>query len=290
MRFSVFVGSTAILIGGFFVSLDAQIATSDSNAERKAFEVATVRQNRATTGPSNWERLPGGQFRATRLPLRNLIRLAYGQEWIWRVQQQMIGVPGWAESDRFDIEAKAAAEFAVDPDGQTREHFAMLRTLLEDRFKLRARVESRRLPIYALVRVNATSLGPRIAVSTVDCSPGAPPPAEGPTCGISNLGPGRGTSLRGYPLGALLTWLNLSPAVDRIVFDKTGLTGNYDIQLYFAPPFVFGPGMVAVPNPDVDSGPTVFTALQEQLGLRLEPRQEPVDVLVIDHVERLSEP
>jgi uncharacterized protein (TIGR03435 family) len=86
---------------------------------------------------------------------------------------------------------------------------------------------------------------------------------------------------------ALITFLTISPAVGRLVQDHTGLTGLFDMRLDFVRPFVLGPGG-AVPNPDTDSGPTIFTALQEQLGLKLESRKAPIDVLVIERVERLA--
>jgi uncharacterized protein (TIGR03435 family) len=269
--------------------ISAQDVNGDANAARKAFEVATVRQNRATTGPSNWERLPGGQFRATRVPLRNLIRIAYGQEWIWRIEQQMIGVPGWVESDRFDIEAKAAAEFTVDPDGQTREHFAMLRTLLEQELKLQAHVEQRAMPIYELVVSSKDgTLGPDLTPSSIDCRPKDPPAPADPAC--AGVGTARaGVAVRGRPIRFLVGFLNINvTAVDRIVIDRTGLDGVFDMRLQWIPPYQFGPGGASVPSPDVDTGPSLQTALQEQLGLKLQPMRAPVDVLVIDHIERAA--
>jgi uncharacterized protein (TIGR03435 family) len=254
-------------------------------AERVSFEVATVRQNKTGTGLGQQRRLPGGRYTATNMPLRGLIRVAYGSAWLFRGEDQMVGGPGWIDSDRFDIDAKAATEFVADPDGVTRQHLAMLRSLLEDRFRLKARVEKRELPTYALVMAKKDgALGPDLKRSTLDCGPGAPPPPAGIKCGISSDGPTLvGTAL---PMAALVTFLNISPAVGRLVQDHTGLTGLFDMRLNFARPFVIGPGG-AVPNPDVDSGPTIFTALQEQLGLKLESRKAAVDVLVIESIERL---
>jgi uncharacterized protein (TIGR03435 family) len=254
--------------------------------ERKSFEAATIRENREPgAGGGNQRRLPGGRFVATKFGLRGLLRLAYGNATIFRPEDQMEGVPGWVDSMKFDIDAKAAAEFTPDPDGIVREHLVMLRTLLEDTFKIKARVEQRERPIYELVRVRDDGFGPRFRASTADCRPGAAPPTEGYKCGVTNLGPGKGNAFRGLPINALLVLLRISPAVDRLVYDKTGLTGTYDFEFYFAPPFILGPGG-AVPNPDVDAGPTVFTALREQLGLKLEPAKGPVDVLVIEHIEK----
>jgi uncharacterized protein (TIGR03435 family) len=264
-------------------------AETPASQDRPAFEAATIRENKEPgMGGGRQQRLPGGRFVATKFPLRGLLRIAYGNATIFRPDDQMEGVPGWVDSMKFDIDAKAAAEFTADPDGIVREHLRMLRTLLEDTFKIKGRVERRERPIYELTRLSADSFGPRFRVSTADCSPGAPPPTEGYKCGITNLGPGKGNALRGVPINALLALLRISPAVDRLVYDKTGLEGTFDFEFYFAPPFILGPGG-AVPNPDVDAGPTVFTALREQLGFKLEPARGPVEVLVIERIEKPAE-
>jgi uncharacterized protein (TIGR03435 family) len=221
------------------------------------------------------------------MTLRALIRLAYGNASLFRPEEQIVGGPGWIDADRFDIEAKAAAEFAADPDGVTRQHLAMLRTLLEERFKLAAHMEQRDLAIYALVMARKDgALGPDLQRSTLDCSASATPPPAGVKCGVTNDGP---TLVgRSMPIAALVAFLNISPAVGRLVQDHTGLTGLFDARLNFVRPFVLAPGGAA-PNPDVDSGPTIFTALQEQLGLKLESRRAPIDILVIDAIQRLAE-
>jgi uncharacterized protein (TIGR03435 family) len=285
----MWIGVVGLGVAGLGAPTTAQAPQAAQAPERKAFEAATIRENKEPgMGGGRQQRLPGGRFVATKLPLRNLLRIAYGNATIFRPEDQMEGVPGWVDSVKFDIDAKASEEFKPDPDGIVREHLAMLRTLLEDTFKIKARMEIRDRPIYQLVRLREDGFGPQFRVSTADCSPGAPPPAEGHKCGITNLGPGKGNALRGVPIGALLALLRISPAVDRLVYDKTGLKGNFDFEFYFAPPFILGPSG-AVPNPDVDAGPTVFTALRDQLGFKLEPAKGPVDVLVIERIERLVE-
>lgn len=289
MRVTMWIGVVGLGVAGLGAPTTAQAPQAAQAPERKAFEAATIRENKEPgMGGGRQQRLPGGRFVATKLPLRNLLRIAYGNATIFRPEDQMEGVPGWVDSVKFDIDAKASEEFKPDPDGIVREHLAMLRTLLEDTFKIKARMEIRDRPIYQMVRLREDGFGPQFRVSTADCSPGAPPPAEGHKCGITNLGPGKGNALRGVPIGALLALLRISPAVDRLVYDKTGLKGNFDFEFYFAPPFILGPGG-AVPNPDVDAGPTVFTALRDQLGFKLEPAKGPVDVLVIERIERLVE-
>ena len=148
-------------------------------------------------------------------------------------------------------------------------------------------MEQRDWPIYALVLARGDgAFGPKLADSTLDCSPDAPPRADGLKCGVTS-GRGEGPIFRGMPMSGLVTYLNISPAVDRLVRDMTGLTGRYDYQLTFTQPLVVGSGGI-VPNPDADSGPTVFTAIEEQLGLKLEPRTAPVDVLVVEQIEKLA--
>jgi uncharacterized protein (TIGR03435 family) len=258
------------------------------------FEVASVRLNRDGNGLIAVGFEPGGRFRATNTPLRLLIRLAY------QVQDfQIVGGPGWIDSERFDIVAKAEG---VPPLPQIR---LMLRSLLEDRFKLVARSETRELPIYALVIARADGkTRPELRPSGAECAPltlwpGAPPPPP-PPAGPANPGrgaprcpsmfvPGR-TSARAVTMAQLAT--TLSQFVSRFVIDRTGLSGNFDFDLQWTPDQLpLGPPGGAVPGapgpPPVDlNGPSIFTALQEQLGLKLEPQRGPVDVLVIDRAEQ----
>jgi uncharacterized protein (TIGR03435 family) len=179
----------------------------------------------------------------------------------------------------------------------------MMRNLLAERFKLVARLEKKEMPIYSLVLARPDGkLGPKIEVSKTDCAAlagarrgGGPPPAppqpgERPSCGMFM---GIGSLAAG---GVSMTQLAqaLSPQVNRIIVDKTGLTGQYAFNLDFTPdqlPRAGGPGPAlppgAPPLPPVDpNGPSLFTAIQEQLGLKLEATRGPVDVLVIESVEQ----
>jgi uncharacterized protein (TIGR03435 family) len=264
--------------------------TPAATAPGPAFEVASIKQNKSVGEMRNWQAPPSGRFTATNMPLRALIRLAYGSDTLLLPNEQIVGGPGWIDSDRFDIVAKAAGEVGPDAASARRQLFAMLRTLLEDRFKLKAHMESRELPIFFLVMAKKDgTLGPQLTRSTLDCRPGAPD-TQGPKrrCGISSPGPGVLVA-GGIPISLLVGFLQLSPAVARIVRDHTGLTGAFDFRIEYVPPLLLGanPGSL-VANPAADSGPTLPTALQEQLGLKLEPAKGPVDVLVIDHVEALT--
>ena len=178
----------------------------------------------------------------------------------------------------------------------------MLQALLEDRFQLRLHRESRELPLYVLTFTTTDRrLGPRLTPTTVDCAEilatlypatgPAPPrpsfvPGQAPPCG-STGGPGQ-ILAQGMTMAQLAS--NLSSRVNRVVVDKTGMTGNFDLHLEWMPDQVQGPGTLGAlpgappPSPDTQ-GASIYTALQEQLGLKLESTRGPVDVLVVDRVE-----
>jgi uncharacterized protein (TIGR03435 family) len=143
------------------------------------------------------------------------------------------------------------------------EHWRLLmRQILEDRFAMKSHIEKRELPVYELV---IAKHGPKLKESA--------PGESGPT----GMSPGK-LSAHAYPVSGLA--MSLSGVVGRVIIDKTGLTGQYDIDLTWAWRDDPGSG---------ESGPSIFTALQEQLGLKLEPAKAPIDVVVIDHIERPSE-
>ena len=257
-----------------------------------AFEVASVKPNKSGDGRVMFGLQPGGRFNATNVTLRMLLRQAFNVQ-----ESQIVGGPDWMTSDRFDIVAKA-------PEGEfTAERMRpMLQSLLAERFKLAFHNETRDMAIYALVKARADGkLGPNLTPAAVDCAAvmrgrraGGPPPAlpqpgQKMECGFM-IGPGR-MNAGGMPLANLAQ--TLSPQVGRIVVDKTELTGNYDFELTYSleglgsvfpgggPPLVNG-----APAPVDPNQPNLFTALQEQLGLKLDSQRGPVDVVVIDRVEQ----
>jgi uncharacterized protein (TIGR03435 family) len=240
---------------------------------RPTFEAASVKSHRGGERTRNTI-LPGGRYSATNVPLRMMIRSAYGIQ-----DFQLVGGPAWLGTDGYDVNAKAATE------ATPAELFAMVRSLLEDRFGLVTRRETRNLPTYELIRVAPGTLGGNLRASTAECA-GPPTVAAGPRCGIlMNFGYVRGT-------GATLAQLaaSLAPFTGRTVQDRTGLGSAFDFELRFMPDgvaFPLPPG-VAPPAANSDS-PSLFTALQEQLGLKLEPATASVEVLVIDRVERPTE-
>ena len=263
---------------------------ADTSDAALAFEVASVKPNNSAGRNVRLQIQPGGRFTATNVSLREIIRAAY------QVQPfQIVGGPGWMNSDRFDIVAKAESDFPQTPPGGPPGPLQlMLRSLLAERFNLTARTESRDMPIYELVLAREDGrLGEGLQPSAVDCAGGrqgpgrgaAPPaPGERPNCGM-RIGPGV-LSAGGMPLSQFAN--GLAPMVERVVIDRTGLSGNFDLDLEWTPDQQLAQGPFGGPDlPPVDpNGPSIFTAVQEQLGLKLESGRGPVDVLVIDSVEQ----
>ena len=285
----------ALILAFAFVAVHAQAPTA-----RPTFEVASVKPNRSGEPRVMIRSEPGGRFTATNVPLRVLIRNAYGIT----EDSRIVDAPGWVGSERFDIVAKASSEVpSLIPGGAVGPMNLMLQALLEDRFRLGVHRETRELPLYVLsIAAADRRLGPRLTRTTVDCvailaklyppnGPAAPPPpfvpGQPPPCG-STGGPGQ-VLAQGMTIAQLAS--NLSGRVNRVVVDKTGLTGNFDINLEWMPDQFQGAGPLgalpgAPPSLPDGAGPSIYTALQEQLGLKLDSTKGPADVLVIDRVEQ----
>jgi uncharacterized protein (TIGR03435 family) len=266
----------------------AQDVTKDST--RSAFTTASVRPNTSgTTGRGAMRLQPGGGFSATNATVRELIEYAYQRHAFDR--REVLGGPAWLDTDRFDVVARAPAEHSIDADGSLRQTWAMIRMLLADRFKLRLHEENKERPVYALIlATTAGTLGPRLHRTDIDCSEvmrGQRPalrPGQGPPCSTKTP-PGR---LFVNTAGMATIASLLAQHVDRVVIDRTGLTGRFDIELEAseiktAPDYKPGPSDLALPPA---AGPSIFVAVREQLGLKLEPQTAAVPVLVIDYVER----
>jgi uncharacterized protein (TIGR03435 family) len=255
-----------------------------------SFEVASVKRNVSGEDRLRMVTQPGGRLIVTNARLKALIANAFEMaDSPSLVDVRILGGPDWIGSERYDINAKANTEFKPSPDGPPRELLLMIRSLLEERFKLKAHRETRELPIYELVVARADRrLAPEMRKPAADCeaaiAAGIPPPrqpGEPPPCGLMG-GPAR--MIAG---GATMQQLaaNLTVRLDRLVFDKTGLTGRFAFNLAWTPdrlPTEAPPPGIPPIDPD---GPGLFTALQEQLGLKLRPARGQVDVLVIDSVE-----
>jgi uncharacterized protein (TIGR03435 family) len=265
-----------------------------------AFEVASVRRNTTGVNEQYIRRDQGGNVTVVNMPLRALITFAY------QIQSfQLEGGPDWIASDRFDIVAKPGREMPItSPFEPGRDPLRlMLQTLLADRFGLAVHKETKDLPIFELVMARRDGQpGPALRPAAADCAAlmaaaqaaaraGGPPPAPADrrSCGIS-MSMGR-IVFGGNPLTAFAN--TLAPLAQRVVVDRTGLAGNWDFEMTFAPELrdmPFGPPPPGAQLPDVDPNlPSLFTALEEQLGLKLQATRGPVEVLVIDRVEPLAE-
>ena len=224
----------------------------------------------------------------TNYPLRPLIVLAYGL-----LPQQVTGGPAWLETARFDILAQADGDIPPSPPGGPPGRAQlMLQRLLADRFAVMVRRDTREMPVYALTVARSDGrLGPRMSAAQSDCAAlmaaygrgeGPMPPRD--QCGISG-GAGR-LSAAGITM-PMLARLVLSGPAGRIVEDNTGLTGAFDLDLTFTPDLATDPGGAST-SASTDQT-SLFTALEEQLGLKLVPRRAAVEVLVVDRAERPTE-
>jgi len=236
----------------------------------------------------NW--FQPGRFSATGATVKYLIALAY------KVKDfQISGGLGWINSEKYDIEAKVedseVQELTKLPsDKQVDQICLRVQSLLADRFGLKVSQGTRELLVYALV---VAQNGPKLSPTTYVLSPPYHPGSQGP--GMRSMG-------RGSLSAQAVTMSNLADALSRqfsrVVLDHTGLIGKYDFTLQWTPdenatamfkvPSGGNPGTNRASPPDT-SGPSLFTALQEQLGLMLEATKVPVEVIVIDHIERPSE-
>jgi bla regulator protein BlaR1 len=295
-------GALVAAVAPLRASMPVGVQAGDAAPKRPAFAVVSIRKNTSgTDGPFSFRLLPGGRIVGVNQTVRRLIMFAH----VLR-PQQLAGGPDWLDRDRFDIVAQAETEIPPSPPGgPAGPAMLMMQQLLADRFNLVMHTEKRELPIYALTLARgAGQLGPRIRPAQTDCAtvmaailksaaPGGGPPvpprlADGrPACGATQS---TGRMLAG---GTTLTMLadNLSGQVGRIVEDRTGLTGAFDFDLEFAPESA-GPPAAGAANDAAQTSsdrPSLFTALEEQLGLRLQPLRAPVDVLVIDRLDPPTE-
>lgn len=268
------IAALTVVASGLLATIAGQ-----AQSPAPAFEVASVRPN--TGASSQSARFGNGSMTFTNYPLRMLISSAYGLR-----LERVVGGPSWMDSERFDVIARAPAGA---PDDQLS---LMLRTLLADRFTLVARREMRDQPIYALVVARPDRrLGPNLKLSSkcrkggVFGGPGAtiPPPQAGELmlCGMRSMfTDATGSIIQGGAVSLANLAGALGGSAGRIVVDRTGLTGTYDLDLRFA-----RMGLQAAPAPDSNL-PTLFAAIQEQLGLKLESTTGPVEFLVVDGAER----
>jgi uncharacterized protein (TIGR03435 family) len=220
--------------------------------------------------------------------LKELIKYGYNI----KSDEQLVGGPSWMNTDFFDVRAKAAdadikAVNKLNWERQIDQTRWMVQSLLADRFQLKASIQNRERQVYALVVAKG---GPKL--KEVELSPfpppGTPPPPAAHLPRMSRTGPNQATATA-WPMDLMAEWLCRLPEIDNhLVVDQTGLKGNYDFVLNgvsLTPPHPAGAGAA---TPEGDATTSIFTALQEQLGLKLESRKAEVEVLVIDSVEKPS--
>ena len=236
---------------------------------KPAFEVATIKRNLSVGVNTTLRVDPGGRVRVTGAPVFWLIAAAYGDARGGLRPEQVVNAPDWLSSERFDINAKAADGEASGEDTTFISMRPLLQTLLEERFRLKLHRDARQLPIYALVRARRDgALGPALKQVAVDCM------KEPLKCGFRG---GPINRIKADAISSDLLMQVLAGASGRIVVNRTGLTGPFSVDLEYSP------------DQTATDKPSIFTAVQEQLGLKLEAARGPVDVVVIDHVEHPTE-
>ncbi len=266
--------------------------SSATVGERPQFDAVSIKRSASADPRGGLQFQRGGRIVATNIPLRPIFALAYNIS-LSQGRGAIIGAPSWFDSMRYDIEAKA------EGDPPREQMILMLQSLLADRFKLAVHHETRQLPVYALVLTKAGRTGPHLKphASDAECinEPQTDPgPGQALTayCGDFRIGAAAGGGLRETADAITMDRFAASIAqqVDRPVVDRTGLDGVFDLDLQFTSQraaLAQNGSDAATSGPEAP--PPIFTAIQEQLGLKLESTTGPVDVLVIDHVEEPSE-
>ena len=256
--------------------------TQAGDAPQPSFEVASIKLNKSRF-PVGGRHLFGDRFNATGRTIV-LIVAAYGHNGHPLSPDQVSGGPDWIKSDVFDIDAKVEDSVVegewkkLSFDEQVNQGMLMLRSLLADRFKLRVRHETKELPVYALV---LDKKGPKFAEDNTHPEIG----------GISARGRGK-LEATSSDFATFVSVLSMQPELGgRAVLDKTGLRGHYSFTIEWTPENLAAGGVQSADraSSSESSGPSLFTGLREQLGLRLESTRAPVDTIVIEHIERPTE-
>jgi uncharacterized protein (TIGR03435 family) len=243
---------------------------SGASAQSPSFEVASIKVNPDAVQPGRATFPPGG-VSFPNFSLQNLIGFAYGGT--PGQPMEVTGGPEWVAKDRYVLIAKTQGS-----PGQPAIR-DMMKTLLAERFKLKTHTEKKEVDVYAMVLARSDGkLGPNVHPFEGECAPPATPcPAL--------INPSQGLNLGGQPMSTLATLLSASvTGLGRRVVDRTGLTGRYNMTLEYP----FNAQAAAGGAPD-QLGPSLFSVLQEQIGVKLEPAKGIVTVLVIDSADRPTE-
>jgi uncharacterized protein (TIGR03435 family) len=252
-----------------FVGLATTLTLAAQQPAAPAFEVSSVKRNVSNAPGSGANVSPSGLLTIVNMPIRSLLRNVLELQ-----DAQLIGGPDWMATERYDITAKTG-DNAPRPEVPK-----MIETLLRDRFSLKCHRETRVLAVYALVRGTRGPLGPNLKTTVVDCAARAGATRAGRGGSARECGFDRSpVSLRATGMDLASVAAMLSQIAGRIVVDKTELPGQYDFELKWAD------SSTVSADPSADGG-SIFTAVQEQLGLRLQADKAPIQVVVIDSVER----
>lgn len=270
-------------IGGIDLGLNGQLLHADSPLP--SFDVATIRPSQ---GDSLRTVRSASELHMFDVTARYLMEQAYNIPWTNGSKDRIRGGPGWIDSDQYDVDAKIAAEAAATlqqlPEEQRRKQMSLrLQTLLADRFKLRVHFETRQEPLFAIV---AGKSGPKLTPASG---------AEGEQGGgisVRYNGQAAQMTAKAATLRDLATWLTgYSEMGGEAVVDQAGLTQRYDFALHWTRERALTSGeQNGEPETSAGAdGPSLFTALQEQLGLKLVNTRGPVEIIVVDSIERPTE-
>jgi uncharacterized protein (TIGR03435 family) len=270
----VAAGSAMTVAPNAFAQTNSAAQAKDASAQLPAFEVASIKPNKSGLSGSRID-FHHGSFTGLNNSVKALLQDAYGIP-----EAQILSGPSWLSSERFDIAAKvddATVERIEKLSRDERNLFdqQLVQQLLADRFKLAVHFETKELPVYALVVAKG---GAKLTASK--------DPDKGTSTSSGNARM-TATSITMEKLAQMLTQ-NLARELGRVVIDKTGIEGKYDLALTWSPENNSA-AMGNASNEGSPPGPSIFTALQEQLGLKLESAKGPVETLVIDHIEQPSE-
>lgn len=302
------LAAAAAVLGLLGVAQAGAQAAQASSAVLPSFEVVSIKPDRSDDGRMMFQSTPG-KYTMTNATIKFIIEFAYNIK-----DFQLSGGPSWISSDHYDIDAKIEDSVAdalqkVSQDQRQEQVRLMFRSMLADRFNLKVEREMKELPVFALVVAKG---GPKLT-QAADAPPA--PPGDGPSgppsgFGVGGGGGGRGggrgpgrtfsigrgqINLSGAPLSALADALSRQADIARVVVDETGLKGEYDIALKWTPegPVQLNgqetnPASGTAPLPD-PAAVSIFTAIQEQLGLKLESRKAPTETFAIAHIDKPSE-
>jgi uncharacterized protein (TIGR03435 family) len=273
------------LVTACFAAAVAPLSAQEP-APKPSFEVASVKPNRSLNLKPSDEFLPN-RYSATNVTLRTLIHAAYGIPNPYGQRYYLAGGPDWLDYERFDVEGKAEDD-AILPALSGKDRIdqlrLMLQTLLADRFQLRVHREIRNVPVYEMV---VAKNGPKLQKAAAEPECAGIPVGSTACPGRFSGGMGRGITAKSVDLSELAQFL--SGFADRPILAKTGIDGLFEIKTTPWRPERPGENFAAEAHADPEALPTIFTMLPEQLGLKLQPARGPVEVLVIDRVQKPSE-